>query len=180
MLLVGACVLAGLVLTPGTGRADDGLASSSPTDGAILTTAPDAVVLTFSTPPDPAQSHASARDVSGARADTGQLDRYGRTGLRLPVAIRATGDYTVAWHVAFEDGNEVVGVLTFSVGTGVPPPHLSAAAARRATDALSSGHDHSVDPLSATVLVADLVVLVAVVVLLLRRPRPRLDAATTE
>jgi hypothetical protein len=122
------------------------------------------VVLEFSAPPDPGQSHLSTRDSSGAEVGTGVPDRDGSTGLRLPVSIRAAGNYTVAYHVVFGDGTDVTGALRFSVGTGAPPPPV---------DGLSAGHDHhAVDPLSGALLVADVVVLVAVVLMLLRRPRP--------
>ncbi len=171
--LLAVLVCLGLTLTPGTGWAANSLTTADPADGAALATAPAAVVLTFSAPADPRLSHVSARDGSGAEVGSGDPARSGPTGLRLPVSIRSTGDYTVGYHVVFHDGTELVGALRFSVGTGVPPPPLGAAQVQPVAPAVAAGHDHAVDPLSASLLVADLAVLVGVVLLLRRRPRPR-------
>jgi methionine-rich copper-binding protein CopC len=167
-ILVGTA----LALTPGAGWAGAGLTSASPANGAALASAPDAVLLTFSAPPAPDQSHVSTRDRSGREVGTGEPTLAGSAGLRLPVSIRSSGDYTIAYHVVFDDGTDVIGVLRFSVGTGVPPSSLDAAQVAQVRQSVATGHEHTVDPLSATLLVADLVVLVGVVLLLLRRPRP--------
>lgn len=164
--------LATLVLTPGTGWATGRLTFASPADGAALSRPPADVLLEFSAPPDPGLSHVSARDSAGAETGTGDPSRYGGTGLRLPVSIRSAGDYTVAYHVVFADSSDVIGVLRFSVGTGVPPSPLAANQIRQARQAVADSHVHTVDPLSGTLLVADVVVLVGVVLALMRRPRP--------
>lgn len=174
--LVVAFVAAALALAPGTGWAGDGLASSDPPEGAALATAPAAVVLTFSAPVDPGQSHVSAQDDAGRDLGADTPTAVGRAGLRLPVSIRTPGDYTIAYHVVFDDGTDAVGVLRFSVGTGKEPAALDADAQRQARQNVTSGHDHTVDPLSGTLLVADLAVLLGALLLLSRRaPRRSLD-----
>ena len=78
---------------------------------------------------------------------------------------RAPGDYAVTYHVVLDDGSNVVGGLRFSSGTGIPPALAGAPAGLGA----EAGHAHGIDPLGATLLVADLVVVVVVGGLLLRR-----------
>jgi methionine-rich copper-binding protein CopC len=168
--LLTVLVCAALALNPGAGWASDGLTSADPADGAALDAAPGAVVLMFSASPEPDLSHVSTRDGSGTEVGTGAVVRAGSAGLRLPVSIRSTGDYTIAYHVVFDDGTDVIGVLRFSVGTGVPPPRLDTAQAAKVRRSVAAGHEHTVDPLSGSLLVVDLVVLVSVVLLLLRRP----------
>lgn len=167
MVLPGIALLA---LAPGTGWAADRLTSATPADGSALSTAPDAVVLRFSAPVDLGLSHVSVRDAAGGEVGAGEPTRIDGTGLRLPVAVRSTGDHTVAFHIVFDDGADLIGVLRFSVGTGVPPPRLSNAQAEQAQQTVVSEHDHGVDPLSAVFLLADLAVLVGVLLMLARRP----------
>src|SRR5262249_38964951 len=114
--LLAVRVGAALALAPGAGWASDGLTSADPANGAALDTPPGPVLLTFSAPPAADLSHVSTRDGSGREMGTGEPTRAGSDGLRLPVSIRSTGDYTVAYHVVFDDGSDVIGVLRFSVG----------------------------------------------------------------
>jgi hypothetical protein len=80
----------------------------------------------------------------------------------------------VAYHVVFTDGTETFGSVRFSVGTGVAPP-ASAGDVQRAAEASALAHNHTIDPLSAILLVVDLGVLVGVVLLLILRPKRRAD-----
>jgi hypothetical protein len=93
--------------------------------------------------------------------------------------------------VVFTDGQELTGTLRCSVGTRAAagpgaarrPLTVDAAtdadaaakaeAAGNAEAAGGSAHQHGVDPVSAALLAVDGVVALAVVVLLLRRPRPQ-------
>ncbi|MGN9910231.1 copper resistance CopC family protein [Phytohabitans sp. LJ34] len=155
---------------PPAGAAQGGLTASTPAAQAALAAAPAAVELTFSAVPAAADSHVAVVDESGAKVDTGELALVAAGTLRRPVSIGAAGDYTVAYHVEFEGGGEAKGILRFSVGTGAPPP-ASDRAVEVATAAVSDTHGHGVDPIGATLLVIDgLVVLVVVGLLYLRRP----------
>jgi methionine-rich copper-binding protein CopC len=170
--LVGGVAALLLALAPGAGWASDELTSADPATGAALTDAPVAVVLTFTATPDPDLSHVSVRTQVGAEVGQGEAVAVGTRGLRLALSIRSSGDYTVAYHAVFTSGTEAVGALRFSVGTEQAPPPLSADAAQAAQQAAAmAGHDHSVDPLSGTLLVIDVVVLLSVLTLLWLRPR---------
>lgn len=155
-------------LTPAAAEAGPGLVTSDPAEGAALAGAPAAVLLTFSSAPDPALSHVAARDDAGHDVGSGTAVRAGGTGLRLTVAITAAGDYTVAFHVVFDDGHDATGFVRFSVGTGVAP---SGPAPVAAAEAPHTGHEHGVDSVSAVLLIADLLVVIAVPAMLLRTRR---------
>ena len=163
------------VLTPAsaTARWDaDGhrMVASDPAAGAALTTAPAAIELVFPAPVAVDLSHVSVQADGGASATTGPLGQPARGTVRQPVRIPGSGTFTVAYHVTFVDGTEDTGLVRFSVGTGVPPPPLHATAAERAVG--EAAHSHSIDPLSAVLLVVDGLVVVVVLTLLLRRGRP--------
>jgi methionine-rich copper-binding protein CopC len=174
--VTGLTAVAGVVLgtTSAGSRATPAVAPAAvathPADRAALPTAPAAVELAFPSSVEVGRSHVAVLADGGSQAGAGPLVQLAPGTVRQPVAITGPGTFTAAYHVTFADGTEGSGFLRFSVGTGVPPPPLDAAAADRATDAAAAGHPHSVDPLSAGLLVLDGLVAVAVVALLLRRP----------
>jgi hypothetical protein len=99
-------------------------------------------------------------DAAGTDLDAGTLTRSG-DNLHQPVAIGAKGNFTITYHIVFTDGNDAVGVVRFSVGTGVAPP-VPDAARQRADLALAAQHAHDIDPISGLFLVLDVVVVTAV------------------
>ncbi|WP_341720558.1 copper resistance protein CopC [Micromonospora sp. FIMYZ51] len=171
--VIGGTALAIVLVFAASGalRADSGEVSTEPVDGAVLTVAPSAVVLTFAQHPEAAESHVVVRDGAGRSVTTTEeLSVAGRTVVR-PVVISDAGDYTAAYHVRFDDGGQASGTVRFSVGTGVPPRGAEAAAERMGQAAAT--HQHGVDPVGATLLVVDGAVVLVVVLLLLLRPRRR-------
>ncbi|MDM4719264.1 copper resistance protein CopC [Micromonospora sp. WMMA1363] len=164
-------VLAG----PRAAHADERLTTSDPAADATLATTPAAVELTFTGEPELTDSHVVVLDARAAEVSTGEPRRADRWTLRQPVTPGVTGDLTVAWHVSFHDGGESRGTLRFSVGTGRPPAPAGPALDRAATDLLDS-HLHTVDPLSAVLLLVNGVVVLGAATLLAvrdpRRPRP--------
>jgi methionine-rich copper-binding protein CopC len=137
--------------------------STSPADGATLARAPSEVGLAFTAPVDPYRSHIVVTDGSGtASARTaGALRLTEPRRLSQPISVTAAGQVTVDYHVTFTDGAALTGSLRFTVApgndAGQPAP--------------VSGHRHDIDPVSAGLLMADGITVLAVVVLLLRRPR---------
>ncbi|WP_158554078.1 copper resistance CopC family protein [Micromonospora deserti] len=166
---VGLAVAVGATARQSTGEPARVL-RTTPADGAALAAGPGEVVLRLSTRPDPALSHVTVRDSAGTTVNAGRLSTDEETLLRQPARLALAGDYSVAYHVTFANGRDAAGVLRFSVGTGSAP---------RSTDPIpdavpdTDGHAHGVDPVGATLLVLDGVVLVAVLVLLRLRPAPR-------
>jgi copper resistance protein C len=144
--------------------ASDRVLATVPADGGVLVHPPGEVDLRLSAPPDPALSHVTVRDGAGSVVNAGTLRESGTDGLAQPIRNPAPGTFTVTYHVVFADGQERIGSVRFSAGTGAPPSDVTVPA---------ESHVHGVDPVSAVLLVADVVVLLGAVVLLLFRRRRR-------
>jgi methionine-rich copper-binding protein CopC len=137
--------------------------STGPADGATLARAPTEVGPAFTGAVDPNRSHIVVTDGSGtASARTaGVLRRPAPRRLSQPTSATAAGEVTAAYHVTVTDGTALGGSLRFTAPSGNDAGQ----------SAPTSGHRHDIDPVSAVLLVADGITVLAVVVLLLRRPR---------
>lgn len=180
LAIVTALASVGVALTiAAVNRQSDGTPARvldvDPGDGAVLSTAPDAVTLRLSTGADSVLSHVTVRDSAGNPVNDGRVRADGKTGLRQPVRLADPGDYSIAYHITFTNGQDATGVLRFSVGTGVPPQGIA-----EVPDPIldAADHAHGIDPVGATLLVVDGLALVAVLLLLLRPRRRRPPAAT--
>ncbi|AEB46038.1 MULTISPECIES: copper resistance protein CopC [Micromonospora] len=171
--LLTVFVAAALAATPGVGLAAGDLTATDPPDGAALDAPPSAVTLTFSRRPDVDESHVSVRNDAGQDRTAGALAGDDGNSLRMPVALKPGGDYTIAFHVVFADGSDLTGIKRFSVGTGAPPAPLSAEVAQRTRESVQQRHSgHGPDWIRSSMLMLNGLVLVGVVVLLVvRRPR---------
>jgi copper transport protein len=96
-----------------------GLVSSEPANGATVATAPDAITMTFTEPPDASLSVVSVLGAGGTPIAAGSPERIGATGLRVALPSRLSdGVYTVDWRVvSAADGHLTAGVIAFGVGT---------------------------------------------------------------
>jgi methionine-rich copper-binding protein CopC len=162
--IAAVAAVAVLVLVVGIGwatrRPAPGVVTTSPVDGSTLARGPTEVELSFSGPLDPDRSHVAVRDASGASANAARAALVAADRIRQPVNILAPGPVTVTYHATLLDGGQIAGPLSFSVGAG-----------GRDIVAAADVHGHGIDPLSAALLVADGAVVLAVAVLLMRRPR---------
>jgi methionine-rich copper-binding protein CopC len=173
-----AATLTALLAARSPDTAKAAITSTSPMDGARLAQAPAEVELSSTGPLVLDQSHVSVWDGSGTALNNGEPILVVPERLRQPVTITTAGDVTVTYHVTFIDGAELAGTLHFSVGigraTGTGASMEPSAATTNTNDAVSgSTHDHGIDPISAAMLVLDSVVAIAVIVVLVRRPRPK-------
>ncbi|MEU2668606.1 copper resistance protein CopC [Streptomyces sp. NPDC007164] len=127
--LTAAALLAALVgmvfglLLGGAGPASAhaALTGSDPQDGAVVTTAPKEVTLTFSEQVALGDDSIRILDPAGKRADTGAAPRDLQSGstVKYGVSLHAglpNGTYTVAWQAVSADSHPVSGAFTFSVG----------------------------------------------------------------
>jgi copper transport protein len=123
-------------------QAHANLESSEPADGAILATAPERVILTFTEPPDPQLSSVQVLDASGTQVQQGKAQPVPGDDHSLQVGLPSDlpdGVYTVSWVAVSEtDGHATsrafafgVGVTTTDVmpipgagGTGTPSPSV--------------------------------------------------------
>jgi methionine-rich copper-binding protein CopC len=151
---VGGAAVAVLAAVAGPRSDATVLAGATPASGARVDTAPHAVSLSFTT--DVVTAHVA---VSGARTDA--APRIDGATVSQPVTDTAEGRHEVSYHVQAADGAETSGTLWFTVGDA------------GAEVAPSTGaHDHTrVDPLTAAVLLANVVAMVVLGALFLRGGR---------
>jgi methionine-rich copper-binding protein CopC len=156
------------------------LTAVTPADGSALATAPVEVSLTFTGAVRARQMHVGVSGVDGALV--GGAPRIDGTRVVLPVAIGRPGTYLVGYHLVLDDGRELSGSSRFTVASsgpiGVVPTPEQAAAGAEPAGAEPAGHVHGGrDPWSIPLLCLDFLLIVALAVLLFRRPRPRGPAA---
>jgi copper resistance protein C len=148
------------------------LTAAVPGDGTALASAPAQVSLTFSAPLDADNTHVAVGTGDGVRVPGGAARVSGRT-LVLPVRITGRGTYLVAYHAVLGDGREVSGVTRFVVTSGPPPADVVPPTRSEDWAGAAGTHAHeATDPLSVGLLVANAILIVVVVVMLVRRPRP--------
>jgi len=137
VVTAAAGLLIGLTAAPAGAHAEK--LSSDPADGAVLQTAPNAITIHFSEPPDVSLSKIEVWDAGGVTMPAGDLSAQPNNGLRLDLPNGLpTGGYTVVWNViSATDGHATAGTITF--GVGAAPPSAGAPAVQ-----VSSG----VSPLS--------------------------------
>jgi copper transport protein len=113
--------------------AHSSLESSDPPDGSRVETAPEAITLTFSEPPDLKLSTVQVLDQTGADVQTNAPKTQGEP---RSIAVRLSeelpdGTYTVTWRVVSQvDGHTTAGTFAFGVGvepTAALPPSASQA-----------------------------------------------------
>ncbi len=106
-----------LALMPEAASAHSVIASSEPSPGQKLGTAPGVVVLEFTEPLNPKLSRATVIDPTGRRFTGGPT---GSLEIRVPLSTNATGIYEVEWQsVSTLDGHPWRG--SFQFGVGVSP-----------------------------------------------------------
>lgn len=101
--------------------------SSNPASGSALDTAPPAVVITFTEPPDPKVSKIQVLDTSGRTVPQGDAEPVAGkpTQLRVALGKLPSGTYTVSWRtLSKSDGHVTAGAFAF--GVGVQPGAVTA------------------------------------------------------
>jgi methionine-rich copper-binding protein CopC len=166
-----------VVLAVDTGRSPLRVVDTQPADGAVLDAPPREVSVSLSGVRQPEELHLSAAH-AGRRApvSTSPGSLQGQR-LVVPVSIQEAGDYLLAYHVRLADGQQVSGVSRFTVAR--PGKPVAAVAGRQ--PATAADHDHAGDdPLSGAFLLVDLVLVLVVAVVLVRRPRLRTTATAPD
>jgi copper transport protein len=106
---------------------------SDPASGAVLSSPPRRVTITYTEPPDPKLASVQVVSATGARLDAGPATIIPGHPTQLQVPLKPLGDgvYTVTWRVVSKaDGHTTVG--SFSFGVGVSSRDVRAAAGRAA------------------------------------------------
>jgi copper transport protein len=125
--VLGASLLVGVAAQQASAHAL--LRRSEPASGALVTTAPPRVVITFTEPPDPGLSIIHVLDEHGTNVERGTAEPVPGAPLELQVGLPPLSDgvYTVTWRTVSEtDGHVTGGSFAFGVGvlpTGPGPSH---------------------------------------------------------
>ncbi|MDH2416249.1 copper resistance protein CopC [Nocardioides sp. CER19] len=119
---LGTAFAAGLVLLAGgPASAHAVLTDSDPAQGAVLTSAPTRVSLTFDESVTTPAGAVRVFAPDGHRVDSGRVTADGpRVSVGLESAARGT--YLVSWRVVSDDSHPVSGAFTFSVGAASAAP----------------------------------------------------------
>jgi copper resistance protein C len=98
------------------------LAETKPTNGEVLTAAPEYMTFTFTQPLD--IERFSATVTTGTT--TLPLKATSKSGniLTAPLELTASGNYTVRWNVDSPDGHGVEGTVAFQLSLPLPPTTL--------------------------------------------------------
>lgn len=105
-----------LATAPTVAVAHDGLQRSSPAKDAVLTSAPAALRLTFSNPPNLRFARVQLLDSANVEVGLGALGVDSVRTLVAPITKSLSpGRYTVVWQIAGADGHPVRGRFSFSL-----------------------------------------------------------------
>lgn len=147
-LAVAVGVVMALFARPATG-----LVVATPADGAVLARPPSSVRLTFGDDVDPDVAHVAVRNGQGTGVAAGS-PQVEDDSVELPVMIRQSGYYQVAYHVRLVNHGDLTGQLAFRVTSAAP-----AAGPELSSDSSTHIHSGGLDPLTMVVLGANVVAL---------------------
>lgn len=100
---------------PASIAAHSELESATPEDGAVLSSAPAEIVLTFDAPLNPSRSSVTLHDASGAQIAKGGVDPADVTVMRLTPPPMDPGAYEIRWTSVSEDGDLLRDTLGFEL-----------------------------------------------------------------
>ncbi|MFE5037698.1 copper resistance CopC/CopD family protein [Streptomyces sp. NPDC056683] len=117
LVLLFLAVTGALLAGAGPASAHAALTGSDPSQGVVVTKAPDQISLTFSENVSMNNNSIRVLDPQGKRVDLAKPDNLSGTtyGVQLKSGLDK-GTYTVAWQVVSADSHPVAGAFTFSVG----------------------------------------------------------------
>jgi len=144
-----------LMLSAGPVAAHAELVSSDPADGAVLTTPPATVTLSFSEGLNASESHFELVGPDGSEVGTGTAAKDGDDVMSLGGLALGAGSYTIKWTSVSLDTDILRGTLTFTV-SDAPSPAASSlpGTANAGTTSTTSDGDIALPIIIALVLVA--------------------------
>lgn len=135
---LGASALAALVIVlgPGSTAADahDALVGSDPADGAVLTVAPQQVVLTFTADQLEVGAAVEVTGIDGSRWTAGEPAVSGATVTQALTQSMPSGVFQVVWRSVSADGHPISGELGFSIETPEAAPTQEPSATPASTE----------------------------------------------
>src|SRR3954468_10035334 len=110
LLLIAVC----FALTPGNARAHAALIGADPADGAVVSSAPDRIILHFNEPVAPLVLRLVGP--TGEMTELKQVEVHHLSVEIMPPGHLASGTHLLSWRVVSADGHPIGGSLVFSVG----------------------------------------------------------------
>lgn len=130
--------------------AHDRLVSSDPANGAVLTTAPATITLTYNAELLPTGAQVAITDAAGSTVATG-APQVADTTVTAPLpADLPAGGYDVAWRVVSSDGHPIEGKFAFTLEAPVEVQPGATASATPGTSAAPTGGASSASGASPT------------------------------
>lgn len=168
-VVVGLLLLLVTAAVAPAAQAHDVLVDSRPSAGEVQAEAPDAVVLTFSSPPPEVGSAIAGVDASGATVAEGEGTVEGSDVVLTLTSPLPAGDLEVHRRVASSDGHPIEGTIPFTLDAPAAEP----AAQTGETDAAADDGGLASLPAWAKVVVgvAALGAVVGLIVLVVKRLR---------
>jgi MYXO-CTERM domain-containing protein len=155
-------------LTAAPALAHDQLISSTPEDGAVLDTAPERIVLTYSAGPMDMGSQLQVTDSTGDSITAGDLQINGTQVIQPLTATGAEDEtYQVVWRVVSSDGHPIEGTFSYQVGDGATEPTTPTSTPTANTSTSTT----QPTPLWTIATIAAILALAAVVLVALARRR---------
>lgn len=158
-LMAAFVVLAGV----GTASAHADFVSSDPADGAILSTPPAQMTLTFSEDLLAGANTVSITDKTGAVVATESVEPQGPSIVMPWPSAASGGTYQVAYRVVSADGHPITGAVVITVGRSSPEPMPAAAEDAEPESGLVA------NALIVGIVVLVLALIVTVIVVMVRR-----------
>jgi methionine-rich copper-binding protein CopC len=148
------------------------LAATVPAPGAVLPAAPEAVSLRFTGAVAAVEVHVTVADAAGATVSAAPV--VSGSTVTAPLTARGPGPYQVVYHVLLADGRAVAGASRFVVDPAAPPA-ADPPAAPGASPPVEAEHVHvpPPDPLNVALTAVAALLILALLALLLTRPRLR-------
>lgn len=116
-----------MMMTTSPALAHAGLVSSDPVDGALLTSAPDQVTLTFNEELLEQAVSVSVRDSDDTVLSTSVAEAAGATVIFDWPAAASAGEYRLAYRVVSADGHPVTGEITVTIDAEATDAEVNAA-----------------------------------------------------
>jgi methionine-rich copper-binding protein CopC len=118
-LLAVLIAVIGIIAMPAAVQAHTDLASSTPVDGAVLDTPPEAITLTFNEDLLAGSSSIALNDMTGTTVLSGPVAAVGPSiTVPWPAGLPG-GTYQAAYRVVSADGHPVTGAITFTVAAAL-------------------------------------------------------------
>ncbi|RKR86902.1 hypothetical protein BDK92_1172 [Micromonospora pisi] len=148
------------------------LASMTPADGARLAAAPTSVVLAFAGDFAPDEVHVTVATAAGVTVSEGDPQVDG-DDVRVQTGSAGPGGYLVAYHVLLDDGRSLSGMSRYTVDPSLPDARAAESSGQPSPAADAHAHVPPADPVNVALTCVAVVLVGAMAVLLLSRPRIR-------